>query len=78
MPTILIENHSLKPYEQRVLGTYVFIEDALKLLADKGADLRRNGGRPRPASRRKSRPISEADLDAVVHTRLPGHPLRDL
>ena len=40
VPTILIENHSLKPYEQRVLGTYVFIEDALKLLADKGADLR--------------------------------------
>ncbi|CAN5430415.1 M14 family metallopeptidase [soil metagenome] len=40
VPTILIENHSLKPYEQRVLGTYVFIEDALTLLADKGADLR--------------------------------------
>ena len=40
VPTILIENHSLKPYEQRVLGTYVFIEDTLKLLADKGADLR--------------------------------------
>lgn len=40
VPTILIENHSLKPYEQRVLGTYVFIEDSLKLLADHGADLR--------------------------------------
>ncbi|WP_454718151.1 M14 family metallopeptidase [Caulobacter segnis] len=40
VPTILIENHSLKPHVQRVLGTYVFIETALKLLADKGGDLR--------------------------------------
>ena len=40
VPTILIENHSLKPHEQRVLGTYVFIEEALKLMAEKGADLR--------------------------------------
>jgi murein tripeptide amidase MpaA len=40
VPTILIENHSLKPHEQRVLGTYVFIEEALRLLADHGGDLR--------------------------------------
>ncbi|WP_431307133.1 M14 family metallopeptidase [Brevundimonas albigilva] len=40
VPTILIENHSLKPHEQRVLGTYVFIEAALRLLADQGAALR--------------------------------------
>jgi murein tripeptide amidase MpaA len=40
VPTILIENHSLKPHAQRVLGTYVFIETALKLLAEKGDDLR--------------------------------------
>ncbi|RYG09422.1 MAG: carboxypeptidase, partial [Caulobacteraceae bacterium] len=40
VPTILIENHSLKPHEQRVLGTYVFIEEALRLLADQGAGLR--------------------------------------
>ena len=40
VPTILIENHSLKPHEQRVLGTYVLIEQALKLMADRGADLR--------------------------------------
>lgn len=40
VPTILIENHSLKPHEQRVLGTYVFIEQALRLLADQGRDLR--------------------------------------
>src|SRR5215217_298057 len=40
VPTILIENHSLKPHEQRVLGTYVFIEQSLRLLADQGRDLR--------------------------------------
>ncbi len=40
VPTILIENHSLKPHEQRVLGTYVFLEEALKLLAEKSKDLR--------------------------------------
>lgn len=40
VPTILIENHSLKPHEQRVLGTYVFIEEALRLLAEKGRELR--------------------------------------
>lgn len=40
VPTILIENHSLKPHEQRVLGTYVFLEQALRLLATDGRDLR--------------------------------------
>lgn len=34
IPTVLIETHSLKPYRQRVLGTYVFIETALKLVGD--------------------------------------------
>jgi len=41
VPTILIENHSLKPHQQRVLGTYVFIEQSMKLLAADGAGLRR-------------------------------------
>ena len=40
VPTILIENHSLKPHEQRVLGTYVFLEAAMRLLADRGGELR--------------------------------------
>jgi hypothetical protein len=41
LPTVLVENHSLKPYDQRVLGTYLFLETALKTLAAKGAELRR-------------------------------------
>lgn len=40
VPTILIENHSLKPYEQRVLGTYVFLEAAMRRLAADGPALR--------------------------------------
>ncbi|MCQ8876907.1 M14 family metallopeptidase [Pseudoalteromonas shioyasakiensis] len=33
LPSILVENHSLKPYKQRVLGTYVFLDGAIKALA---------------------------------------------
>ncbi|MEH3041100.1 MAG: M14 family metallopeptidase [Sphingomonas paucimobilis] len=33
MPTVLVENHMLKPYRRRVLGTYVLLEAALKLAA---------------------------------------------
>ncbi|CAN5355930.1 M14 family metallopeptidase [soil metagenome] len=40
VPTVLIENHSLKPYEQRVLGTYVLIETSLRLIAEQAAPLR--------------------------------------
>jgi murein tripeptide amidase MpaA len=40
VPTVLIENHSLKPHEQRVLGTYVFLEQAINALAENGAALR--------------------------------------
>jgi hypothetical protein len=32
LPTVLIENHSLKPYGQRVLGTYVLLEAILGLV----------------------------------------------
>ncbi|KQN90228.1 carboxypeptidase [Sphingomonas sp. Leaf231] len=31
VPTVLVENHMLKPYRQRVLGTYVLIEAALRV-----------------------------------------------
>lgn len=30
IPTVIVENHSLKPYEQRVLGTVVFLEAAIE------------------------------------------------
>ena len=40
LPSVLLEAHSLKPYRQRVLGTYVLMESALRLLARQGAALR--------------------------------------
>lgn len=40
LATVLVENHSLKPYRQRVLGTYVLLEQSIKALAEHGAELR--------------------------------------
>jgi len=39
LPSVLLENHSLKPYPQRVLGTYLFIEAALKAAGAHAAEL---------------------------------------
>lgn len=38
--SILVENHSLKPYKQRVLGTYILLESTLKILAKEGNSLK--------------------------------------
>ena len=40
LPTILVENHSLKPYKRRVLGTYVLLAETLALLAKEEDSLR--------------------------------------
>ncbi|MFT6867881.1 MAG: hypothetical protein ACJA08_002727 [Cyclobacteriaceae bacterium] len=40
LSTILVENHSLKPYKQRVLGTYVLLESTLRLLSAEGKSLK--------------------------------------
>lgn len=40
MASVLVENHSLKPHRQRVLGTYVLYEASLRMLAEHGAALR--------------------------------------
>ena len=40
LPTVLVENHSLKPYEQRVLGTYVLLATSLRTLGESGEELR--------------------------------------
>ena len=40
LATVLVENHSLKPYKQRVLGTVVFLEAALEVLGRSGTELR--------------------------------------
>lgn len=38
--TVLVENHSLKPYDQRVLGTVVLLQSALDTLGRQSAALR--------------------------------------
>ncbi len=39
LPTVLVETHSLKPYRQRVLGSYVFLAATLELLGRDGPAL---------------------------------------
>jgi hypothetical protein len=41
LPTVLVENHSLKPFRQRVLGTYILLEASLKVLAQPDGALRK-------------------------------------
>jgi hypothetical protein len=40
LPSVLVETHSLKPYDQRVLGTYVFLESAIRTTANGTTALR--------------------------------------
>ena len=54
IPTVLLETHSLKPYRQRVLGTYVFLEESLRLVGREGARIE-----AAIAADRASRPRSE-------------------
>ena len=40
LPTILIENHSLKPFKQRVLGTNVMLAATLEFVGEKAISLK--------------------------------------
>lgn len=40
LPAVLVENHSLKPYKRRVLGTYVLLESTLSLLGKESQSLK--------------------------------------
>jgi hypothetical protein len=40
LPSLLVENHSLKPYPRRVLAAYVLLEGTLRVLGEKGTELR--------------------------------------
>ncbi|CCQ12071.1 FIG00951757: hypothetical protein [Pseudoalteromonas luteoviolacea B = ATCC 29581] len=40
LPTILVENHSLKPYKQRVLGTYAFYDGVISALVEHREELK--------------------------------------
>jgi hypothetical protein len=73
MASVLFENHSLKPYRQRVLGTYVVIEESMRLLAEHGQQLRRAAeadARERPRTlpagwRQTAAPVSQRDFRPI-------------
>ena len=66
LPTVLVENHSLKPYPQRVLGMYVLLESTLRVLAREAASLRAAIAADQPRAGR-ALPIAFA-LDKSVGT----------
>ena len=53
LPTILVENHSLKPFKQRVLGDLILIENTMTLLANVGYELEN----ARKADLKKNQPV---------------------
>ena len=57
LATILVENHSLKPYPQRVLGTYVLLESMLRTRAKEASSLRSAVAADQP---RRDRPVPVA------------------
>ncbi|HEU4889479.1 MAG TPA: M14 family metallopeptidase, partial [Thermoanaerobaculia bacterium] len=65
MASILVENHSLKPYDQRVLGMYVLLEHTLRTIARHAAALR-EATRTERARRAKSIPLAWRVPEGVV------------
>ncbi|MCC8443662.1 M14 family metallopeptidase [Xanthomonas cannabis] len=77
IPTVLVENHRLKSYRQRVLGDYVLLEEALRLVgrdANKIAAAKRADRAARPqelmvAWERLPQPIDHIAFKGVTYTR---------
>lgn len=77
IPTVLVETHSLKPYRQRVLGTYVLVEEALRRVGDDRAALLsaiRSDRADRPAKavlrwKKLEKPIYTVDFLGVAFER---------
>lgn len=67
LPTVLVETHSLKPYRQRVLGTYVLVEESLRLVGRDGGALVRAIASDR-ASRPKTLTVSYSPLAKPLRT----------
>jgi hypothetical protein len=79
LPTILVENHSLKPYRQRVLGTYVLLASAMKILGAEEASLRTAAAADRalrpspvPIAWAASDEVSKIRLEAIESRRVPS------
>jgi hypothetical protein len=57
LATVLVENHSLKPYRQRVLGTYILLESSLRTVGAHAKQLEQAIAADR-ASRRELLPMN--------------------
>ncbi len=68
LPTVLLENHSLKPYQRRVLGTYVYLESALRTAGKNAASLRQAIAADRTANAPTIPLAWEADPKAPIET----------
>ena len=67
LPTVLLETHSLKPYHQRVLGTYVFVESTLRIAGNAATELR-SAIAADTRRRNKTIPLSWEDDPNAVET----------
>ncbi|WP_076072207.1 M14 family metallopeptidase [Sphingomonas montana] len=80
VPTVLVETHSLKPYRQRVLGSYVLMEASLRLIGAQAAGARTAiaaDRRARPAEqvlewKRSAAPIASRMFDGISHEMAPS------
>ena len=71
LPTLLVENHSLKPYDQRVLGTYVLLENTLR----RARSARRPAcAQPSSEDRRSAGRVGGARFRAAALRRVPQAP----
>jgi hypothetical protein len=68
LPTLLVENHSLKPFRQRVLGTYALLEASLRVLGERGRGLRAAVAEDR-ARRRAAVPLDWKAPESPPRTR---------
>lgn len=75
LPTVLVETHSLKPYRQRVLGTYILVEAALRLVGADSANLQQaittdRAARPQTITLKwkpLAKPIDQIDFLGIAH-----------
>lgn len=75
MPTVLVETHSLKPFRQRVLGTYILVEAALRLVGEDGANVTQaikddRTARPQQITltwKPLEKPIDQIDFLGIAH-----------
>lgn len=81
LPAVLVENHSLKPYKRRVLGTYVLLAATLDLLAEEQDSLRqatvqdrlrRTGKIALGFARDKNAALQNVDFKGISSERYPG------